>query len=93
MKDLLRPLVLVHGLWDRPELFNKLITRLDQPHNKILLPYLPHKFGNKSIKLLAFDLNKQINQRFEPSMPIDILGFSMGGLIAVSYTHLRAHET
>ena len=52
-----RPLVLVHGLWDTPRLFRRLIQAIDRPQQPLMAPHLPH------------------------------------GLGAVSYTHLRAHET
>ena len=36
------PLVLVHGLWDTPRLFRRLIQALDQPERPLLAPHLPH---------------------------------------------------
>ncbi len=77
-----RPLVLVHGLWDNPSVFNSLICRLDQPSSKIFAPHLPHEFGRVPIRALAIDLDNHIKRQFEPNVSIDILGFSMGGLIA-----------
>ena len=82
MKELDRPLILVHGLWDNPKIFDKLINSLEQPGDKIFTPSLPHKLGRKSIEEIALDLNQQILKRYGSSLLVDILGFSMGGLIA-----------
>ena len=36
-----RPLVLMHGLWDTPRLFHRLIQSLDQTDRPLLAPHLP----------------------------------------------------
>ncbi len=82
MDILSRPLVLVHGLWNTPRLFSRLLATLNQPDHLVLAPYLPHQLGRKSIRYLAKELDSQINEKFGFSLPIDILGFSMGGLIS-----------
>ena len=40
------PLVLMHGLWDTPRLFRRLIQALDQPERPLLAPHLPHGLGH-----------------------------------------------
>ena len=77
-----RPLVLVHGLWNTPRLFSRLKDRLNQPEELILAPHLPHQLGRASLRDLAAELDFQIHQRFSKEIFIDILGFSMGGLIS-----------
>ena len=76
------PLVLVHGLWDTPRLFDRLITALDGAIPRLLVPHLPHGLGHVSIATMASRLNEEINASFGPTTTIDILGFSMGGLIS-----------
>ncbi len=77
-----RPLVLVHGLWNTPSLFNRLKERLNQPDHLILSPHLPHKLGKTSLRGLAIKLDSELNQILGHDIPIDILGFSMGGVIS-----------
>nr|WP_225866230.1 alpha/beta hydrolase [Prochlorococcus marinus] len=87
MKELTRPVVMVHGLWDSPEIFNPLVNKLDQPPSKIFLPFLPHKLGKVPIRNLAFELHQQISIQFASDVSIDLLGFSMGGLISRVWMH------
>ncbi len=82
MTNLIRPIVLVHGLWNTPDLFEHLIDHLNQPSNLLMAPFLPHYLGRVGIRDLAFELDKQIKERFGNDVPIDLIGFSMGGLIA-----------
>ena len=77
-----RPIVLVHGLWNNPLLFNKLIKKINEEDYQLLIPHLPHKFGKTSLHALAKELNSNIQNFIEPEVEIDIVGFSMGGLIS-----------
>ncbi len=81
MTNLIRPLVLIHGLWNTPKLFDNLLLRLHQPQTLLLVPHLPHDLGRISIRKLAIDLDFYIKNKFGENIPIDLLGFSMGGLI------------
>ena len=76
------PLVLVHGLWDDHRVFKSLVKTLEEHNLQLLIPDLPHNLGRTSIKVLAADLKSQINTEFGMKENIDILGFSMGGLVA-----------
>ncbi len=76
-----RPLVLVHGLWDEPNIFNSLIKNLDQPNLPLLIPHLPHDFGRRSLRDLAGELDRYIYESYGDELSIDLLGFSMGGVI------------
>ena len=78
-----RPLVLVHGLWDTPRLFHRLVQRLDPRLDRpLLIPHLPHGLGVVPLRALAVQLDQHIHDRFGPSQELDLLGFSMGGVIA-----------
>ena len=81
-RNLTRPLILVHGLWNTPQLFDRLIYQLDQKPTMLFAPHLPHDLGRISIRQLAKDLDFHIKNRFGSEEPIDLLGFSMGGLIS-----------
>ena len=76
-----RPLVLVHGLWNSSDVFLPLVNLLRKYDFPVFCPNLPHSLGQVPIPDLAYSLNKQINQQFGSKSPIDILGFSMGGLV------------
>ena len=76
-----RPLVLVHGLWDTPQVFHRLIQRIDQPDRPLLAPHLPHGLGVVPLRELARRLDQHILQQFGRETTIDLLGFSMGGVI------------
>ena len=58
-----RALVLVHGLWDTPRLFRRLIQTLDDPERPLLAPHLPHRLGAVPCASCR-DLDRQIRQRF-----------------------------
>lgn len=77
-----RPLVLVHGLFDTPRLFSRLERRLELQHRPVLSPHLPHRFGATPLRKLAQQLDGLIQDHWGLEMPIDLLGFSMGGVIA-----------
>tara|TARA_Y100001968_G_scaffold282339_1_gene280154 strand:- start:462 stop:1055 length:594 start_codon:yes stop_codon:yes gene_type:complete len=77
-----RPIFLVHGLWNDPKLFEKLIEKIKEDDYQLHRPHLPHKFGNTSLRKLANDLDSKIKELVAPEVDIDIVGFSMGGLIS-----------
>jgi triacylglycerol lipase len=76
------PLVLVHGLWDTPRLFQRLEAHLAGRRPELLIPHLPHGLGFPPIERLAQRLGAVIEERYGPDLPIDLLGFSMGGVVA-----------
>ena len=77
-----RPIFLVHGLWNNPKLFEKLIEKIKEDDYQVYRPHLPHKFGKTSLRKLAMELDSKIEQLVGPEIEIDIVGFSMGGLIS-----------
>jgi len=84
------PLVLVHGLWDSPRLFNRLRDALASERDPLLIPYLHHRLGATRMGPLAERLGEAIEAAFGTSEPIDLLGFSMGGVIG--RTWIRSWE-
>ncbi len=72
----------MHGLWNNPKLFEKLIEKIKEDDYQIYRPHLPHRFGKTSLRKLAIDLESKIEEFVGPEMDIDIVGFSMGGLIS-----------
>ncbi len=77
-----RNLVLVHGLWDTPQVFSGLTNHLCRDDLVVFAPNLPHHGGKVPLNTLAHDLDRLIIRRFGGKSQVEILGFSMGGLIA-----------
>lgn len=77
------PLVLVHGLWDTPRLFDRLAASLRQacPEIELLMPHLPHRLGQVALAPLAERLAIAIDGCFGSHQCVDLFGFSMGGVI------------
>lgn len=83
------PLVLVHGLWDTPRLFHRLQERLGDRRFPLLAPHLPIWLGRTPVEELARILGSHIEAAFGPHTPIDLLGFSMGGVIGRTWIQLQ----
>lgn len=82
------PLVLVHGLWDTPGLFRNLRERLDGRRDPLLVPHLPHGLGERPVLELAEELGQAVEDSFGPDQEVDVLGFSLGGVIARAWIQL-----
>ncbi len=77
----IRPIIFIHGLWNSSEIFRHIFNKLNQYKVEYFAPTLVHKFGMVSIRKLAYDFNKELNHKFGSETEIDIVGFSMGGII------------
>ena len=77
-----RPIILIHGLWNSSKLFRRLIDNFDDDKIQFFAPSLPHLLGRRSISCLAEDLNTYIIDRLGTDQKVNIVGFSMGGIIA-----------
>ena len=76
-----RPIVLIHGLWNTSDIFKSLTRKLDQYSIDYFAPTLQHEFGKVSIIDLTNFLNQLIINKYGLKKEIDLLGFSMGGII------------
>ncbi|WP_411870315.1 esterase/lipase family protein [Vulcanococcus limneticus] len=83
------PLVLLHGLMDSPRVFDRLRRHLGEQRQELLVPDLPVRFGTTPVQELAEWLGRQIEAAFGPSRPVDLLGFSMGGVIGRTWIQLQ----
>jgi triacylglycerol lipase len=86
------PLVLVHGLWDTPRLFRRLEDQLRGRRQPLLVPHLPHGLGQRPLLDLAAQLGRLVVQRFGADQPVDVLGFSMGGVVGRSWIQLAGGQ-
>ena len=80
--------MLVHGLLDSPAVFNALKRSLGDQRQPLLIPELPLRFGLTPIGEAAELLGGHIEAAFGLEQPIDLLGFSIGGVIARTWIQL-----
>lgn len=82
------PLVLVHGLLDTPRVFNGLREHLAGRRHGLISPALPMRLGRTPVMQAAELLANSINSSVGPNQTVDVLGFSMGGIIARCWIQL-----
>jgi triacylglycerol lipase len=79
------PVLLVHGLYDTVTVFDTMSAELARSgwtvHSLNLIP----NYGTAKLEDLALQVANYVTNTFEPEQPIDIIGFSMGGLITRYY--------
>ena len=75
------PIILIHGLWNTADIFYSITSKLDEIGIEYFAPTLEHKYGMKSIVELTNLLNDLILEKYGCEQKLDILGFSMGGII------------
>lgn len=77
--------VLVHGILDTGKVFRSLTAHLTALGAQCLTPSLEPNDGRCGLEELARKLAAAIDARWGPERPIDLIGFSMGGLISRYY--------
>lgn len=79
------PVILIHGIWDTKTIFDKMSARLTQlgwcVHSLNLTP----NDGSLGLDSLAKQLAEYISETFDPQQAIDIVGYSMGGIVSRYY--------
>ena len=75
------PIILIHGLWNKSDIFSSITFKLDEIGIEYFAPTLKHKYGMTSIIELTNLLNDLILDKYGLEKELDILGFSMGGII------------
>ena len=78
----------MHGLWDTPRLFDRLVAHLGGRRKRLVIPHLPHGLGQPPLLQLARRLDRVLEQELAPEEPLDVLGFSMGAVVARSWIQL-----
>ena len=81
MKVSSRPVILIHGLWNTSSIFKSIIQILDENHVEYFAPTIEHKYGMTSIVTLTKLFNQLVQEKYGVDREIDIVGFSMGGII------------
>jgi len=75
------PIILIHGLWNTSSIFSSITSKLDDAGIEYFAPTLKHSYGITSIIDLTNTLNELVLEKYGLEKEIDILGFSMGGII------------
>ena len=75
------PIILIHGLWNTSSIFSSITSKLDDIGIEYFAPTLKHSYGMTSIIELTNILNELILEKYGVEKELDILGFSMGGII------------
>jgi triacylglycerol lipase len=79
------PILLVHGLMDTSYKMRQISSHLHnlgwQVHDIDLTP----NTGDELLEILAQQVANLVDRTFAPDQPIDLLGFSMGGLVSRYY--------
>jgi len=75
------PIILIHGLWNTSSIFSSITSKLDDIGIEYFAPTLKHSYGMTSIIDLTNTLNELILEKYGFKRELDILGFSMGGII------------
>lgn len=79
------PVLLVHGLYDTVAKFKELSAYLDQLGWSVHSINLKPNDGSASLNELAKQVADYVDRTFESGQIIDLLGFSMGGLVTRYY--------
>ncbi|MGB3535509.1 MAG: alpha/beta fold hydrolase [Microcoleaceae cyanobacterium] len=79
------PVLLIHGIFDTTNIFNKMSAYLTQQgwevHSFNLLP----RWGFLQLNQLAEQIKDYVEKTFPPDQYIDLVGFSMGGIVSRYY--------
>ncbi|MEL7037656.1 MAG: triacylglycerol lipase [Cyanobacteria bacterium J06592_8] len=79
------PVILIHGIFDTVAIFRKMSAELTKQgwdvHSFNLVP----NYGFLGLDRLAEQVTNYVEQTFPPEQPIDLVGFSMGGIVSRYY--------
>ena len=79
------PVLLVHGIWDKEEIFSTLSTYLQEQGWVVHTLNLTPNTGEAPLETLAAQVADCVQQTFKADQPFDLVGFSMGGLVTRYY--------
>lgn len=79
------PILLIHGITDTSSKMRKIASHLDDRGWHVHKIDLTPNNGDSRLEILAEQVADLISRTFAPHQPIDIVGFSMGGLVARYY--------
>ena len=84
-------LIIVHGLYANANSVSQLTEALRSQGFTCHAPNLQPNDGSVTIEALAQQLDSYIEQTVAPDTPLQLIGHSMGGLVALQYLQEPAH--
>lgn len=79
------PVLLVHGIWDTGKIFSSMATYLRKLGWTVYdLDLIPCN-GDATLDSLAEQVAAYVDRTLGPGQPLDLIGFSMGGLVSRYY--------
>jgi triacylglycerol lipase len=79
------PILLVHGLMDTSDKMRQISSHLHNLGRQVHDIDLTPNNGDERLEVLAQQVADLVDRAFTPDQPIDLLGFSMGGLVSRYY--------
>jgi triacylglycerol lipase len=79
------PVVMVHGIFRDHRLMARLSRVFEQAGRRVLTPDLTPNNGSAGINQLALQLGEYLDENLGPDEQCDIIGHSMGGMVARAY--------
>jgi len=79
------PVVIVHGIFRDHRLMGRLAREFEQAGRRVLTPDLTPNNGSVSLNELASQLGEYVEKNLGPNVQCDIIGHSMGGMVARAY--------
>ncbi|MCC3529282.1 MAG: triacylglycerol lipase [Microcoleus sp. PH2017_22_RUC_O_B] len=79
------PVILIHGIWDTKTIFSQMSARLTQLGWAVHSINLTPNDGSLGLDSLAKQLADYISETFDPEQTLDIVGYSMGGIVSRYY--------
>jgi triacylglycerol lipase len=91
--QIMRPVVLVHGIFDTSKIFDRMVSWLRTSGLRPLALNLIPSSGALGLDELAAQVGEFADRHLSPSEHFDLVGFSMGGLVSRYYVQrLRGIE-
>ncbi|MGK7922077.1 MAG: esterase/lipase family protein [Trichodesmium sp.] len=79
------PVLLIHGIFDTIKIFDKMSQYLKKLGWEVYSLNLVPNYGIVGLDKLAEQVANYVDQTFSSEQPIDLIGFSMGGIVSRYY--------
>jgi len=79
------PVLLIHGIWDTRKKFARMSRFLEMQGWTVHSLDLSPNNGDTRLEPLAEQVEAYVDQTFPATQPIDLVGFSMGGIVSRYY--------
>lgn len=79
------PVLLIHGIWDTGIVFRTMRSHLEDMGWSVFDLDMTPNNGDVRLEHLAEQVAEYVDQRFTTDTPVDIVGYSMGGIVSRYY--------